>query len=87
MATTFSEFSGQDAAAPRKVLITGVSKGLGRALALELASCGHTVIGCSRDQSKLDSLQVELDNVSSTKHLLFNVDVVCKCLYFNPTLY
>ncbi|XP_038892895.1 NADPH-dependent pterin aldehyde reductase-like [Benincasa hispida] len=59
----------------RKVLITGVSKGLGRALALELANRGHTIIGCSRDQTKLHSLQQQLAQVSSTKHLLFNVDV------------
>ncbi|CAK9326847.1 unnamed protein product [Citrullus colocynthis] len=31
----------------KKALITGVSKGLGRALALELASHNHTIIGCS----------------------------------------
>ncbi|KAL3515764.1 hypothetical protein ACH5RR_022666 [Cinchona calisaya] len=70
----------------RTVLITGVSKGLGKALALELAKRGHTVIGCSRSQDKLNSLQADLaaaavSNPNSpaaavkNKHLVFNVDV------------
>ncbi|XP_057978143.1 NADPH-dependent pterin aldehyde reductase [Malania oleifera] len=56
----------------RKVLITGVSKGLGRALALEMAKRGHTVIGCSRSQERLDSLRPELP---SDNHLLLTTDV------------
>ncbi|XP_065872812.1 NADPH-dependent pterin aldehyde reductase [Euphorbia lathyris] len=56
----------------KKVMITGVSRGLGRALALELAKRGHTVIGCSRTQEKLNSLQSEL---SSDQHLLLNADM------------
>ncbi|KAK8618210.1 hypothetical protein V6N13_132211 [Hibiscus sabdariffa] len=61
------------AAAAKMVLITGVSRGLGRALALELSKRGHTVIGCSRSQDKLNSLQSELS--SPDRHLLLNVDV------------
>ncbi|KAH7575993.1 hypothetical protein ACOSP7_003962 [Xanthoceras sorbifolium] len=57
----------------RTVLITGASKGLGRALSLELAKRGHTVIGCSRTQEKLLSLQSEFPN--SDNHLFLNVDV------------
>jgi len=34
-----------------KVLVTGVSRGLGRALALELARAGQTVIGCARSRA------------------------------------
>ncbi|XP_027332007.1 NADPH-dependent pterin aldehyde reductase [Abrus precatorius] len=56
----------------RKVLITGVGKGLGRALALELASRGHAIIGCSRSQDNLNSLQSQL---SSSNHLFLNADV------------
>lgn len=81
MATTSSESSGQGAATSKKVLITGVSKGLGRALALELARRGHTVIGCSRDQSKLDSLQQQLSKLCPKQHLILNIDVVCKWFY------
>ncbi|XP_022929932.1 NADPH-dependent pterin aldehyde reductase-like isoform X2 [Cucurbita moschata] len=68
MATSHNESS-------RKVLITGVSKGLGRALALELATRGHTIIGCSRDQTKLDSLQEQLSKSSLIQHFLFKLDV------------
>ncbi|PON63551.1 Short-chain dehydrogenase/reductase [Parasponia andersonii] len=73
---------------PKTVLITGVSKGLGKALAVELAKQGHTVIGCSRAQDKLNSLQLELsssststspssepNSLSSDRHLLINADV------------
>uniref|UniRef100_A0A5B6YXW6 Putative NADPH-dependent pterin aldehyde reductase n=1 Tax=Davidia involucrata TaxID=16924 RepID=A0A5B6YXW6_DAVIN len=70
----------------RTVLITGVSRGLGNALALEMAKRGHTVIGCSRSKDKLISLQAELSSASSSsqpdsnpsssdKHLLLDVDV------------
>lgn len=74
-------------ASPRTILITGVSKGLGNALALELAKRGHTVIGCSRAQDKLNSLRLELasttpaspstepNSSSSNRHLLINADV------------
>lgn len=64
----------------RTVLITGVSRGLGKALALEMAKRGHCVIGCARSQDKLNALQPELASVtnppSENKHLLMNVDVV-----------
>lgn len=60
------------------MLITGVSKGLGQALALELAKRGHCVIGCSRSQDKLDSLRSLLSSsdAADSSHLLLNVDVV-----------
>uniref|UniRef100_A0A2P2K8C3 Short-chain dehydrogenase n=1 Tax=Rhizophora mucronata TaxID=61149 RepID=A0A2P2K8C3_RHIMU len=59
----------------KKVMITGVSKGLGRALALELAKRGHTVIGCSRSQDKLNSLQPHLPSDNGNHHLLLTVDM------------
>lgn len=72
---------------PKTVMITGVSRGLGRALALELARRGHTIIGCARTQDKLQALQAEISSqdpnassssvsLSSSKHLFHALDVV-----------
>lgn len=41
----------------RTILITGVSRGLGRAMAVKFASLGHTIIGCGRSQKAITSLQ------------------------------
>ncbi|XP_021887565.1 NADPH-dependent pterin aldehyde reductase isoform X2 [Carica papaya] len=57
----------------KTVLITGVGKGLGRALALELAKRGHTVIGCSRTHDRISSLESEI--TSPDQHLFLNADV------------
>ncbi|XP_023548518.1 NADPH-dependent pterin aldehyde reductase-like [Cucurbita pepo subsp. pepo] len=59
----------------KTILITGVSQGLGRALALELAKRGHIIAGCSRNKNKLDSLHTQLLQASPCNHLLFNIDV------------
>jgi len=44
----------------RIVLITGVSRGLGLAMARKFAALGHTVIGCGRSKPAIASLQKEL---------------------------
>jgi NAD(P)-dependent dehydrogenase (short-subunit alcohol dehydrogenase family) len=41
----------------RTVLITGVTRGLGRALALRLARLGHVVLGCGRTASAIEEMQ------------------------------
>ncbi|KAM0874880.1 hypothetical protein ACQ4PT_037158 [Festuca glaucescens] len=61
------------AAGPRTVLITGVSRGLGRALALELARRGHAVVGCSRSADPIRSLEAEI--ASPSRHFLTVADV------------
>ncbi|XP_057417450.1 NADPH-dependent pterin aldehyde reductase [Lotus japonicus] len=66
--------NGEASGGGRRVMITGVSKGLGRALAIELANRGHTVIGCSRSEDMLSSLQSQL-SPSNPNHLFLNVDV------------
>jgi NAD(P)-dependent dehydrogenase (short-subunit alcohol dehydrogenase family) len=43
-------------AAAKRVLITGVSRGLGHAMADEFARLGHTVIGCGRDKAAIAAL-------------------------------
>ena len=62
------------------MLITGVSRGLGRALAIEFAKRGHTVAGCARNAENLAELEKLLfeDGAQTTgkKHLFHQVDVV-----------
>ncbi len=41
----------------KTIVITGVSRGLGRALTAEFIRLGHTVIGCSRSEKEIHSLQ------------------------------
>ena len=41
----------------RTILITGVSRGLGRALAEEFIRLGHIVIGCGRSEKEIAQLQ------------------------------
>eukprot|EP00250_Pteridium_aquilinum_P007079 c16873_g1_i2 orf=173-889(+) len=55
------------------VVITGVTRGLGRALALELAQRGHSVVGCARNEEKLLELEKALSQGS--KHIFKKVDV------------
>jgi len=69
------------AAGPRTVLITGVSRGLGRALALELARRGHAVVGCGRSAEHLRSLEAEI--TSPSRHFLTVADVVRLCYSSN----
>ncbi|KAF8108058.1 hypothetical protein N665_0115s0067 [Sinapis alba] len=73
IATTAFSGAANSVTGAKIVLITGVSKGLGRALSLELAKRGHTVIGCARTQEKLTALQSELS--SPANHLLLTTDV------------
>ena len=46
--------------ANKVVVITGVGRGLGRAMAKEFVGRGHCVAGCSRNDKKLLSLEKEL---------------------------
>jgi len=43
------------------VLITGVTRGLGRAMAEEFARLGHTVVGCGRSEKEIAELRARLD--------------------------
>lgn len=53
------------------VVITGVSRGLGRALAVEFAGAGHTVAGCARNELRVAALR----NVLGLPHEFSQVDV------------
>src|ERR1700733_6882345 len=43
--------------AAKTILITGVTKGLGRVLAEGFAKLGHKVIGCGRSREEIELLQ------------------------------
>ena len=55
----------------RTIVLTGASKGLGRAMALGFAKLGHRILGCGRNQAELDSLAKEL----GTPHEFVQVDI------------
>jgi NAD(P)-dependent dehydrogenase (short-subunit alcohol dehydrogenase family) len=42
---------------PKTILITGVSRGIGRALAEEFIRLGHVVLGCGRSEPEIGRLQ------------------------------
>ena len=41
----------------RRIVLTGVTRGLGRALAEELIALGHTILGCGRSAEELAGLR------------------------------
>lgn len=53
------------------IVLTGVSKGLGRALAKEFAKSGNQLIGCARSASAIESLQQKI----GAPHKLSSVDL------------
>ncbi len=55
----------------RNILITGATKGLGRAMAERFATLGHSVAGCGRSAADLESLQAAIGD----SHHLRAVDV------------
>jgi NAD(P)-dependent dehydrogenase (short-subunit alcohol dehydrogenase family) len=55
----------------RLIVITGVTRGLGRAMAEEFARLGHTIAGCGRSRKELARLSSEL----SAPHRFAEVDV------------
>ncbi|MEX2580856.1 MAG: SDR family oxidoreductase [Verrucomicrobiales bacterium] len=56
---------------PRTILVSGLSRGLGRAMAKSFAERGHRVAGCARNREALEKLQAELGE----PHFLRLVDV------------
>ena len=53
--------STQSASEGLRLVITGVTRGLGRALTQRLDAMGHTVIGCGRSTDALESLRQSVD--------------------------
>ncbi|XP_078433580.1 NAD(P)-binding Rossmann-fold superfamily protein [Wolffia australiana] len=72
--------AGASPASSKTVMITGVSRGLGKVLALELARRGHTIVGCARSLEKVQALQAEIAavtpaGVAAQKHFFTDLDV------------
>lgn len=55
----------------KTVVITGVSRGLGRAMVDELIAAGHRVHGCGRSEKVMEELDAKLDD----EHSFAGVDV------------
>ena len=51
------------------IVITGVTRGLGRALAEQFSSMGHTVIGCGRNKDIIKNLSKSLPENTDFKAL------------------
>ena len=46
----------------KTVLVTGSSRGIGRAVALKFASCGyHVVINCARSTERMEEVKKEVE--------------------------
>ncbi len=50
--------------APKIIVITGVTRGLGRAMAEKFVSLGHTVLGCGRDARAIETLRAKFGRPS-----------------------
>jgi NAD(P)-dependent dehydrogenase (short-subunit alcohol dehydrogenase family) len=64
-----------DSLAGRVILITGASSGLGRALALQSARCGASVILCGRNGAKLERLYDEIEACGAPRPAIALLDL------------
>jgi len=59
-----------DHRSPRTILVTGATAGIGRHLALDLATRGHRVFASGRSGQALESLRLEAEQAGTTIHPL-----------------
>ena len=55
------------------IVITGVTRGIGRGLASEFDRLGHKVIGCGRSAEQLAELQAELGQAQDLELSLIHI--------------
>jgi NAD(P)-dependent dehydrogenase (short-subunit alcohol dehydrogenase family) len=63
----------------KTVLITGVTHGIGRAMAAEFARLGHIVLGCGRSRKEIDQLTETVfqgGTISTSVDVASNEDVM-----------
>jgi NAD(P)-dependent dehydrogenase (short-subunit alcohol dehydrogenase family) len=65
-----------DVLAERVILITGATRGIGRAAALRCAELGARVIALGRNQAQLEGLYDELANVGSAEPAIAQMDLL-----------
>ena len=59
----------------RRILVTGATSGLGKAIALCCANMGAVVIGIGRDEERLQNTQLDLNAISSKSHRTLRADL------------
>lgn len=59
----------------KRILVTGASSGLGRAIALSCAAMGATVIGVGRDAARIDETLLALRDLSALPHRVETADL------------
>jgi len=64
-----------DLLAKRVILVTGASSGLGRALSLECARAGATVVLCGRSQAKLAAIYDEIEALRAPQPAIVQLDM------------
>jgi NAD(P)-dependent dehydrogenase (short-subunit alcohol dehydrogenase family) len=69
------EFINPFALKDRRILVTGATSGLGKAIALCCANLGAEVVGIGRDDERLCSTQQDLNSISSKPHRTLRADL------------
>lgn len=59
----------------KRALVLGASQGIGRAIAMELASLGASIVALARDEEKLERLVTSLPPAPGSPHAFLQVDL------------
>jgi short-subunit dehydrogenase len=69
---------------PKTIIITGATKGIGKAIAMQFAQNGYNLLLCSRNQADLASTASEIEKLYNVKVNFYAADVSIKqeCIAF-----